>query len=107
MDNRSATPAHPLFAATAIADAYTSLRAKAVAAIDALTSEVLATADLPQLRQRLVGTYRFDALRLDWDGCAASEADEGSSLRVLVPFTGAEGLFDMWPTRDAGKRPVG
>lgn len=101
------TPAHPLFVETPIGEAYASLRAKALAAIDELTSEVLLTADLPRLRQRLVATYRFRPLLLQWDRRAATEADGGSSLRVSVPFTGAEGLFNTRPTRDDGEHPVG
>lgn len=107
MGDTTATPAHPLFVDTPIGEAYASLRAKALAAVDELTSEVLLTADLPQLRQRLVTTYRFRPLLLNWARRAATEADGGSSLRVFVPFTGANGLFDMRPTRDDGEHPVG
>jgi hypothetical protein len=107
MGTLQASPSHRLFADTPIDEAYALLRAKALAAIDELTSEVLLTEDLPRLRQRLVGTYRFRPLLLDWDRRAASEADGGSSLRVFAPFTGAEGLFNMRPTRDDGERPVG
>jgi len=102
-----ASLAHPLFAGTPVDDAYASLRAKALAAVDELTSEVLLTADLPRLRHRLVATYRFRPLLLHWDRRPATEADGGSSLRVSVPFTGAGGLFDMRPTRDDGEHPVG
>lgn len=107
MDDPPTTPLHPLFMDVPSDKAYASLRAKAFAAIDELTSGVRLTADLPELRQRLVATYRFGLLELQWDHPAAREADEGSSFRVLVPFTGASGLFDMRPTRHDGERPVG
>ena len=107
MSDRLASLAHPLFAGTPVDDVFASLRSKALAAVDQLTSEVLLTADLARLRQRLVATYRFRPLLLQWDRPAAIEADGGSSLRVSVPFTGAEGLFDTRPTRDDGGHPVG
>jgi hypothetical protein len=96
-----------LFAGTPVDDAYASLRANALAAVDELTSEVLLTTDLPPLRHRLVATYRFRPLLPHWDRRAATEADGGSSLRVSVPFTGTGGLFNMRPTRDDGEHPVG
>lgn len=107
MADPPAMPAHPLFVETPLSEAYASLRANAMAAVDGLTSEVLLTVDLPRLRQRLVATYRFRPLLINWDRRAASEADGGSSLRVFVPFTGAGGLFNMRPTRDDGEHPVG
>ncbi len=107
VSDRLASLAHPLFVGTPVDDAFASLRAKALAAVDQLTSEVLLTEDLARLRQRLVVTYQFRPLLLHWDRRAATEADGGSSLRVFVPFTGAEGLFDMRPTRDDGEHPVG
>ena len=107
MGDLPTTPAHLLFVETPVVEAYASLRAKALAAVDELTSEVLLTADLPRLRHRLVATYRFRPLLPQWDRPAATEADGGSSLRVSVPFTGAEGQFNMRPTRDDGEHPVG
>ena len=107
MGDLPTTPAHPLFVETPVVEAYASLRAKALAAVDELTSEVLLTADLPRLRHRLVATYRFRPLLLQWDQRTATEADGGSALHVSMSFTGAEGQFNMRPTRADGEHPVG
>jgi hypothetical protein len=107
MGDLPATPAHPLFVETPIVEAYASLRAEALAVVDELTSEILLTADLPRLRQGLVGTYRFRPLLLHWDQRIAKEAGGGLSLLVSIRFTGAKGLFNMRPARDDGEHPVG
>lgn len=107
MGSPGETPARKLFRDTPIADAYATLLAKALAAVEGLSPEVLLTADLPLLRQELVTAYRFRQLRLDWDRRTAGAVDGSSSIRVVVPFSGAPGLFDLRPAREDGEHPVG
>lgn len=107
MSDRLAGLAHPLFACTTVDEAFADQRAKALAAVDALRSDDLLTGDLPGIRRRLVDTYRIDPLRLDWDACTALPSDDGATVRVFVPFSGAAGLLDIRPSRDDGEHPTG
>lgn len=99
--------AHPLFAGMPVAEALTSQRDKALAAVEALPSSELTTGDLPRLRRRLVGYYRIDPLRLDWGNRTALPSNDGRTIRVFVPFWGAAGLFNMRPSGPDGEHPTG
>jgi hypothetical protein len=67
MGNPKTTPADPQFVDTPIGEAYASLRAKALAAVDELTSEVLLTADSPARREPLPAPEpRWGWMRTGW-----------------------------------------
>lgn len=99
--------AHPLFAGITVDEAFADQRAKALSEVDALRSADLRTADLPSLRRQLVAGCHIDPLRLEWDARTAIASDDGATVRLIVPFSGASGLFDMRPTRDDGEHPTG